>query len=174
MISLPASTKPAQPPAADSAPAPEPRPGWDLFYRIAGTVVGVLLGIATGVAEAVMTPLYIGSVRSPAAPLLALVGNAALVWFTWTVTRRAGLSLIPGAAWFIVMIIATSKTSEGDLVVTGTWVGLLTLLLGSVGWAVAGYLAVLRRPMPRREPGPIAPVAPAGSRPPRPGAKRNR
>ena len=72
------------------------------------------------------------------------------------------------------MIIASTKTSEGDLIITGTWVGLLTLLLGSVGWAGAGYLAVLRRPIPRREPAPIAPIRPAGSRPPRPGAKPNR
>jgi hypothetical protein len=179
VISLPASTDATPGAPVDPRATPD---RFDLLYRIAGLIVGVLLAIATGVAEAVLTPTYIGSVRSPLAPILALVGNAGIVWFVWTVARRAGLALIPGAVWFVVMIIASSKTSEGDLIITGTWVGLLTLLLGSLGWAGAGYVTILRRatiphgaPMLNRTAEAAQRAKPASGKPggqkPAPGAK---
>ncbi len=116
--------------------------------RVLGVVVGIGLGAASAIAEAVMTPLYIGSARSPVAAILALLGSAALVYFTYAVTRHAGLALLPGAAWLAVMILALTPTGEGDLIVTGTWVGGATFLLGCVGWAGAGYHLILRRGTP--------------------------
>jgi len=133
----------------------------ELGWRIVGTVVGVALGIATAVWEAVLTPWYtiIGGhvVRVPAAPLLAVVCNIGLVWFTRKVTGRTGPALLPGLAWLGVMVAAGDLTSDGDLLVEGTWVGLSTILLGAVAWAVAGYMAILRPA--RATPVPVEPVA---------------
>jgi hypothetical protein len=117
----------------------------NMTFRVVGTLVGVGLGAITALLEAVLTPLYIGSFRSPLAALLALVGNVAIVWFTYVVTRNVGLALLPGAAWLIVMYLAITPRSEGDLIVTGTWVGGLTFLLGSLGWAGAGYYLITHR-----------------------------
>lgn len=118
---------------------------YEVIYRVLGTIVGIGLGIASAVLEAVLTPLHIGSARSPLAVVLALVGNAAIVWFAYVVTRHVGLALLPGLAWLIVIFMALSKTSEGDLVITGTWVGGLTFVLGCLGWAGAGYFLIMRR-----------------------------
>ena len=69
-----------------------------------------------------------------------MVGNVALVWFTYRVTRHVGLALLPGLAWFDRDGVAGTYTSEGDLIMTGNnWVGLATILLGSLAWAGAGY-----------------------------------
>lgn len=135
-----------------------------IVMRVLGVLVGLGLGAASAVAEAVMTPLYIGSVRSPVAAILALLGNAAIVYFTYVVTRHAGLALLSGVAWLAVMVLALTKTSEGDLIVTGTWVGGLTFLLGCVGWAGAGYYLILRRggPGPRSGDGSVLAVREQG------------
>lgn len=117
----------------------------DLVFRILGVIVGVALGAVTAVLAAVLTPLYIGSVRSPLAVIVALVGNAAITYFTYVVVRHAGLALLPGVAWLVVMFLALTKTSEGDLIVTGTWVGGLTFLCGCIGWAGTGYFLIVRR-----------------------------
>lgn len=117
----------------------------ETIFRVLGTLAGVGLGIMGAIWEAVLTPLHIGSIRSPAAVIAAVLGNAAIVFFTYFVTRRLGLALLPGAAWLIVMFLATYKTSEGDLIVTGTWVGALTFFLGCLGWAASGYTLIIFR-----------------------------
>jgi hypothetical protein len=143
----------------------------ELGWRIVGTVVGVALGIVTAVWEAVLTPWYTiisgHVVRVPAAPLLAIVCNIGLVWFTRKVTGRTGPALLPGLAWLGVMVAAGDLTSDGDLLVEGTWVGLSTILLGAVAWAVAGYMAILRpgRTAPARAvPAPVGPAAKPASK----------
>jgi hypothetical protein len=142
------------------------------LLRIAGTAVGVLLGFATGVWEVFLSPLYIGRVPVPAAPILALATNLGLVWFTYVVTGRKGPALLPGVAWFAVMIISASKTAEGDLPITGSdWMGLLAILSGALGWGIAAYRMILvsgADPAPPAPP-PPAPRPPAGK--PRPGAR---
>lgn len=107
------------------------------------------LGVATAVWEAVLSPMYVhighAYIRAPLAVVLAVIGNLGLVWFTHTVTGRIGLSLLPGVAWFIIMVAAAGRTSEGDLILTGdNWVGLLTILCGSLAWALAAYRLILR------------------------------
>jgi hypothetical protein len=117
----------------------------DAVFRVLGVIVGVALGVMTSLWAAVLTPLYIGSVRSPLAVIVALVSNVAIVYFTYVVTRHRGLALLPGVAWVIVMFLALTKTSGGDLIVTGTWVGGLTFLCGCFGWAASGYYLIMRR-----------------------------
>lgn len=128
-------------------------PGWtEPAYKVAGTVVGVGLGALSALWEVMISPMHatIGGalVRVPLATLLAIVGNVGLVWFMKTVTGRLPLAALAGLAWFAVMFAASTKTAEGDLLLTGdNWVGVTTILLGSLSWAAAAYYLMSRRPV---------------------------
>jgi hypothetical protein len=127
------------------------------FLRIAGTVVGVLGGFVTAVWEVFLSPLYVHHVIVPIAPVLAVVGNVALVWFTKRVTGRTGLALLPGLVWFVTMFAGSVRTTEGDLLIPASdWPGLAALLVGAVAWGLAAYRQILA--VPRREPPPPPPA----------------
>jgi hypothetical protein len=105
----------------------------------------------------------VGTTRLPASPLAAVVGNVALVYFAYLVTGRRLAAVGPALVWTAVMVVAASRTSEGDLVLTDdNWVGIGTMLAGSVAFAAAGYRLILtgaRRagsapPPPKSEPDP--------------------
>jgi hypothetical protein len=148
-----------------------------VLLRIGGTLVGVLLGFATGLWEVFLSPLYAGRVPVPIAPVLAFATNFVLVWFTHFITRHKGLALLPGIAWFAVMIISASKTSEGDLPIPGSdWMGLFAILLGALGWGIAAYRMILvtgADPVTAPPPSP-PPATRAPADKPKPGARPKR
>jgi hypothetical protein len=140
------------------APAPaKPPPAWLAWV---GALLAVTLSAVSSVWEAFLTPLsyqwssggHLHSVRLPAAVVLAVLGNAALVWFTRAVTGRTVLVLAPFLAWIVPMLLASGRTREGDLVVTGNnWVGLVTIFAGATTFAVAAYWLTIRSlPRPPR------------------------
>src|SRR5947209_2665027 len=119
----------------------------ELLLRIAGTDVGLLGGFLTGLWEIFLSPPYTFGILLPVAPVLAIVTNVALVWFTRLVTGRTGLALLPGVIWFVTMCGGAIRTTEGDLLIPGNdWPGLLAILLGALAWGLAAYRAVLVRP----------------------------
>jgi hypothetical protein len=159
VISLPASTSPAEARSTEAGQTETGRAAGgpvEIAMRIGGTVIGVGLAIATAVWEAVLTTWYviIGGhvIRLPVAPLLAIVANIALFWFVRKVTGKLSLAIFPALAWLAVMVVAGNVTSDGDLIVSGTWIGVTTLLLGTAGWAIPGYRALLKRPSPQPAP----------------------
>jgi hypothetical protein len=140
----------------DSEPElkPAPRhqlPAWvDPAGRVLGFVIALLLAAISAAYEAFLTPLYWGSTRLPVSLLAAVVGNLALVYFTFVVTGRRLATVGPAVVWVAVMVTAASRSSEGDLVLTdNNWVGIGTMLAGSVAFAVAGYRLVLTAARPR-------------------------
>lgn len=136
--------------------------------RVLGAVVALALALLTGVYEAFYAGLYLGADRLPATVLLAFVTNVGLVWFTYRATGSALFSLVPGVVWMGVMIMATARTAEGDLLITGAnWVGLVTLFTGVAGYVFGAYRMVIRRPQPPPVPGPPAAVRPWPFQPPR-------
>jgi hypothetical protein len=154
----------------DSEPEvkPAPRrhvPAWiDPVGRVLGFVVALLLAAISAAYEAFLTPLYWGSIRLPVSMVAAVVGNLALVYFTYVVTGRRLATAGPAVVWVAVMVAAASRSSEGDLVLTdNNWVGIGTMLAGSVAFAVAGYRLVLTaaRPQPRPRPRPSDPPDPS-------------
>ncbi len=117
------------------------------WLRLAGTVTGVLLGLATGVWDVFLSPLRAGGVPLPVSPLLAVLGNLGLVWFTYRVTGGKGLALLPGLAWFAIMVVGAGRTTEGDVPMPGNdYMGLLAVLLGAVAWGVGAYRLIVPRP----------------------------
>ena len=164
----------SEPDGAAARPAePQGRaPGW---LQAAGVAVGLLLGFVTAVWEAFVSPLYAGAVPLPVSPVLAVVSNLALVWFTRRVTGRAGLALLPGIVWFGTMLVAASKTNSGDLLIpSNDYMGLAAILLGCAAWGIGGYWAMLRqRPGPGVKPLAVLPAGPktVPAPKPAPGAK---
>ena len=114
-------------------------------------VAGLLFTVLTAVYEVFYSALYWGGYRVPASIVAAVVVNLALIWFTVAVTGRR-LAVVPVAVlWVAVMVVASSRRSEGDLLLTdNNWVGIVMMLVGSLTYAVAGYRLVLAafRPHP--------------------------
>ena len=118
----------------------------ELLLRIAGTVVGLLGGFLTGLWEIFLSPPHTFWIILPVSPVLAILTNIALVWFTKQVTGHTGLALLPGIVWFVTMFIGATRTTEGDVLIPGNdWPGLLAILLGTVAWGLAAYRMMLFR-----------------------------
>lgn len=131
--------------------------GIDYVLRVLGFLVGLVLAAASAVFEVFYTPLYVGSSRFPVSLVAAVVGNVGLVYFTYLVTGRRIAAVGPALVWVAVMVVASSRTSEGDLVLTdNNWVGIGTMLAGSVALAGAGYRLMLTAALPRRPADPPA------------------
>jgi hypothetical protein len=139
----------------------------ELLLKIGGTALGLIGGVVTSVWEVFLSPVYAGRVPLPVAPVLAVVGNVALIWFVKRVTGRLGLALLPGVVWFIPMLIGATKTTEGDVLIpSNDYMGLVAILAGAAAWGVTAYVMVMRRTVGRLGPGQPGPTAPAPVDPP--------
>lgn len=122
----------------------------DLALRVLGALVAFALAVTTALWEAFLTPLHVDRFRLPIAPVLAIVTNVALVWFTHRVTGSKLVALLPGVAWMGLMIVASGRTTEGDLVLAANnWVALATLLTGVAAYVYGAY-RMITPPSPRR------------------------
>lgn len=106
----------------------------------------LLLTVLLAVWGAFLVPLRIGGVPAPLGLLLALATVPLGLAGGRALDSRIGVAL-PGALWLLVGVVLGSRRSEGDLVVTGGPLGLLFLLVGTLGAAVtAGLWRPGRRP----------------------------
>ena len=137
---------PASAPPADE-PAP-PRTGLERLIKIAGVVVSVLAAVLSATLELFMTPLRIGGVLIGAAIVAAVAGNYAISWFAVTTVGRRWALAPPWAVWTVIMFLAAgTRTAEGDYLISGDdWIALVTILAGSLTFAVYAYRAILRGP----------------------------
>jgi hypothetical protein len=157
-----------EPDIAAPEPAPEARTpwaGWDSLIRAGGVAVAVLAALFSGVLEIFLSTLRAGDVvtvwggdpiGSGAGPLLglsillALVLNYAIAWFAVATTGRRWALGPPWALWTLLMLFAASvRTGEGDYLLGGeNWVALVTVLVGSLSFAVYSYRMILKGPRP--------------------------
>lgn len=129
-----------------AGPRSAPPAWWDLVLRIAGAVVGVWAGVLLAFYGAFLTPLRINGVLTPVSLILAVGGNIALIWFTYLATRHKFVALLPSLIWVVLSFAASSRTTEGDLVlVDSNWVSMVYLLAGSVTIGVVAYRMILSR-----------------------------
>ena len=144
-----------------TAPPPQPAPGLpDALVRVAGAVVAIWGGVLLAFTGAFLTPFRIGTVLVPVAIVLAVAGNAVLIWFAYDVTGNKFLGLLPGLVWLAWSFVFADRTKEGDLVlVQGNWVATVYLFAGSATIAVAAY----RMLVPRRHQPPPSTVLPRRS-----------
>jgi hypothetical protein len=116
----------------------------DLGLRVVAGIVGFGLGAVSAMYEALLADLRWHSYRVPLSPVLALLANPLLVLFAFWGTGRLAAALLPAIPWLAVMVMAATRTTEGDLVFTGdNWVGLATLFVGAIAFAV-GILPLMR------------------------------
>ena len=55
----------------------------------------------------------------------------ALIWFTYLATGHKGVAPVPGLIWLVLTVRASSRTTEGDLVLAdNNWVAWSTCWLG--------------------------------------------
>jgi hypothetical protein len=146
---------------AAPAPAPVVAPDpvgdvLDALLRVAGSVVAFVGGLVGAVAALLLVPLRLdwgsGAVRVPLAIVLAVAGNALLVWFARETTRSGWAVLLPAVGWFAVMLPALGSTDAGSrLLMPNDWVGLLTLFGGTITLTIGVVVAlVAHRPPARR------------------------
>jgi hypothetical protein len=154
-------------PASGSPALPGSRPSWsarsprfvDPALRLLTILVAAALGAVSASYEALLSPLYWHGSRLPLATALAVVGNPLLIWFTYLGTGRLLALLAPAGSWLAVMLLAASRTTEGDLLLAGdNWVAFATLLAGSIAFAL-GVVPIMRYAVPRRT-GPPGRAAP--------------
>lgn len=133
-----------------SAPPARPRRGVDLVWRIVGGIAATWGGAVFAALEVFLVPLRIGGVRAPITLLLVVVSNLVLMAFARRATGNRLVALFPGLAWFVVTIVFSGQTVEGDTVLLGgDWVPMVLLLVGAASIAVGAYLLVVpRRPRP--------------------------
>ncbi|WP_230858645.1 hypothetical protein [Actinoplanes aureus] len=158
-------TEPITEPVAETAPR-QAWAGWDTVIRIGGVVVSILATVVTAFIELELTALRSGGFgqlfagRSPwsgsgaAIPLaipIAVAANLAISWFAVTTTGRRWALGPPWALWTLLMLAAAgTRTAEGDYLIGATnWVALVTILVGSLTFAVYSYRMILR-PTDRR------------------------
>ena len=117
-----------------------------VVIAVVGAVVSVALGALTGAYEAFLAPLRLPhGPYLPVALVLAVLVNPVLAWFAGMVTGRRMAGILPAVGWFVVWYLASARTREGDLLITGNnWVGLATLLAGPVAFALGIFVPALR------------------------------
>lgn len=110
--------------------------------RGAGTIVVLAAAVMFAVVEVFLVPFTVGGVHIPISAVLAVAINLSLPRLALWLVRLRSIALLPGLAWFGIVILATMPTSEGDLVIHDAWPGLVMLLAGSATVAVSGYRIV--------------------------------
>lgn len=133
-------------PASDATgeSAARPVPGWQ---RLLGGLLVGLAAVEAGVLECFWVPVRIGGAATPVAMVCAVVGNVLLTRAMYRATGSRLATAAPVVIWLGLVLVLAAKTTEGDLVVPGTWPGLAFLFGGTISGAVTlGRLVGPRRP----------------------------
>lgn len=135
---MPDSTEPAGTRSLD--------PVNEFLLRIGGLVVSVVLAAGTALLEALYTSSRVGESRAWWSVLAAILGNAFLVWFARFTVGERWAPVVPAVTWTFVMLVASYRTSEGDLLMAETNpMALGTMMAGFATFVVAWWVLEMRR-----------------------------
>lgn len=135
--------------------------GWDAAVRAAGVSLSIIAAVVTAFLELELSALRAGAfsevlagdspyegtgVPLPLAVPLAIGANLAIAWFAVATTGRRWAVGPPWVVWTLLMLgAAGTRTAEGDYLVGATnWVALVTILAGSLTFAVHSYRMILK------------------------------
>jgi hypothetical protein len=127
----------------------------------AGVALVTLCAALAALIEALLVPLYAGTVVVPVAVLLTLVGNVALPRMARTLVPTTFASAVPLLAWLLVMFLFLYGRPEGDVAFPSRpgaveWVFYGTLfggVLAGIVAVVAGMPPPATKPTPTKRPG---------------------
>jgi len=111
--------------------------------RAGGLALIGLLTVLLGLWGAFLIPFRIASVLVPLSWVVALVGNTALGVAAGRLGGKPAI-VVAGGLWLALAFVLGGRRPEGDLIVTGSTIGLGFLLLGAVGSALALGLQITR------------------------------
>jgi hypothetical protein len=80
---------------------------------------------------------HIVHVPVPVGVLIAVVGNLAIGLLGAFALRTRSVPAITGFVWLVVAFVLSSRRPEGDLIVTGSGLGVAFLFLGAIAASVA-------------------------------------
>ena len=120
---------------------------WSAPQRWAAYALVLLLTFLLAVWGSFLVPFRVGGTLVPVSLLVAALGNVAVGRAGGRLGGTTG-ALVPGLLWLGVVVTLSSRRTEGDLVVPGSIVGLLFLVTGVIGSAMAYGMTVVR-PRPR-------------------------
>ncbi|WP_091350374.1 hypothetical protein [Micromonospora rhizosphaerae] len=131
-------------------PSRRPGPALDLALRVAGGVIAVVGGALSGVLELLLATVRVGGQLIGVSVLVAIGAGIALSWFAREAVGRRWAVVLPALPWFVLMAVASVRTSEGDLLISGdNWVGLAMIVAGAMTFAVMGFRQILAPPTGR-------------------------
>ncbi|MDT4911929.1 MAG: hypothetical protein QOC66_1057 [Pseudonocardiales bacterium] len=110
-----------------------------------GVAVLTICGGLAALLEALLVPLYVGSVIVPIAVVLALAGNILLPRLARSLVPTTPAALAPFAAWLIVMVaFGVLGRPEGDVILPGSPAAAQYVTYGALlGGALVGTVTVV-------------------------------
>jgi hypothetical protein len=137
-----------------------------------GVVLIALCAALAAILEALLVPLYIGSIPFPLSVVMAILSNLALPRLARALIPSTGVAAVPFIMWLVVMVgFGLVTRPEGDVILPGgelQWVtyGLL------FGGALAGVVGIVTStPVPQR---PLTASTPTQAGPPSKGSAARR
>ncbi|MCZ7418965.1 hypothetical protein O7605_05455 [Verrucosispora sp. WMMA2121] len=126
---------------------PHPARRWrrplDLGLRVAGGGFAVVAAMLSAVLELLLAPLRIGGHLIGVTVLVAVAANIALSWLAVETVGRRWAVALPALPWVAIMVIAADRTSEGDVLLVGNWVGLTLVVGGAMTFTVMAFRSIL-------------------------------
>ncbi len=139
----------AMPVAPQEQDPPPPARVWrplDIGLRVAGGLVAFVAGAVTAVLELLLAPLRVGGYLVGLAVLVAVGANIVLSWFAVESVGRRWAVALPALPWVVIMVAAADRTTEGDVLLVGNWVGLTLVVAGAMTFAVMAFRSILAPP----------------------------
>lgn len=128
----------------------------DTALRVIGGVLSVVAAVLTAVLELLLSTLRIGGHLIGLSVVVAVLANLALGWFAYATIGRKWAVALPAGVWISLMVVASGRTEEGDLLLVGpqggalvdgnSWVGFIMIFAGSIAFAVIAFRLMLAQP----------------------------
>ncbi|GAB3858560.1 hypothetical protein GCM10029963_58440 [Micromonospora andamanensis] len=115
----------------------------DIGLRATGGVFAVLAATLSAVLELLLAPLRVGGHLIGVTVLVAVAVNIALSWFAVEAVGRRWAVALPALPWVAIMVIAADRTTEGDVLLVGNWVGLTLVVGGAMTFTVMAFRSIL-------------------------------
>lgn len=106
-------------------------------WAIAGVLIATVLAVLGALVAGFMVPYRIDGFRLPVSLLIVVVANVGAVRFAYLSSGWVAAAAGPALGWLIPTLLLGFSTKEGDIIITGDWVGFSLVMVGAAALAVA-------------------------------------